>query len=110
MLSDACESNNLLHIHTTQILTYVLPIFINDPPDYFIEDGHVHNYVSPLLATIFGSDPLLNIEWVNGQLKTMILKHTNRTFWFTIFSIERYRQEDLYFSKSIFIQTPKHNS
>ncbi|CAO3703196.1 unnamed protein product [Rhizopus stolonifer] len=69
MLSDACESNNLLDIHTAQVLTYVLPMFINGPPDSSIEDSHVHNYLSPLLNTVFGSDPLLNMKWANGLLK-----------------------------------------
>ncbi|KAI8083390.1 uncharacterized protein B0P05DRAFT_537110 [Gilbertella persicaria] len=70
MLSDACESKNLLDIHTAQVLTHVLPIFINGPPDYSIEDSYVHNYLSPLLTTVFGSDPLLNMKWANGQLKS----------------------------------------
>ncbi|KAG0942055.1 hypothetical protein G6F62_002679 [Rhizopus arrhizus] len=69
MLTDACESNNLLDIHTAQVLTHVLPIFINGPPDYSIEDSYVHNYLSPLLTTVFGSDSLLNMKWANGQLK-----------------------------------------
>ncbi|KAI9007858.1 hypothetical protein CLU79DRAFT_777633 [Phycomyces nitens] len=70
MLSDACESKNLLDIHTAQVLTHILPIFINGPPDCSIEDSYVHNYLSPLLSSVFGSDSMLNIKWANGQLKS----------------------------------------
>ncbi|KAI9473812.1 MAG: hypothetical protein EXX96DRAFT_621443 [Benjaminiella poitrasii] len=69
IMTDACESNNLLDIHTAQVLIHVLPIFINGPPDYSIEDSYVHNFLSPLLAAVFGSDSLLHMKWANGQLK-----------------------------------------
>jgi hypothetical protein len=70
MITDACESNNLLDIHTAQVLlTHVLPMFINGSPDYSIEDSYVHNYLSLLLTTVFGSDSLLHMKWANGRLK-----------------------------------------
>lgn len=47
MLSDACESKNILDVHTAQVLTSILPAFINGPPDNSIEDSYVHNYLSP---------------------------------------------------------------
>ncbi|KAL0080403.1 hypothetical protein J3Q64DRAFT_1247717 [Phycomyces blakesleeanus] len=68
MLSDGCESDDILDIHTAQVLIYILPIFINGPPGCSIEDSYVHNYLSPLLVTVFGSDPLLSMKWANSQL------------------------------------------
>jgi hypothetical protein len=80
MLSNACEASNLLDIHTSQVLTHVLPTFINGPPDNPIEDSYVHNYLSPLLTTVFGSDPLLNMKWTKPIKKITIRKHANQTF------------------------------
>lgn len=62
MLTDACEAKNLIDIHTAQVLTQILPMFINDPPDQSIEDSYVYNYLSPILTTVFGPEPLLKIE------------------------------------------------
>ncbi|KAG0770603.1 hypothetical protein G6F57_000074 [Rhizopus arrhizus] len=52
-----------------KLLTSILPIFINGPPDCSIEDSYVHHYLSLLLSSVFSSDPLLNMKWTNGQLE-----------------------------------------
>ncbi|CAO3703716.1 unnamed protein product, partial [Rhizopus stolonifer] len=69
LLTKACESKNHLDIHTAQVLTQILPVLINGPPDDSNEESYVHYYLSPLLTSVFGSDPLLKIKWANGQLK-----------------------------------------
>ncbi|KAI7858164.1 hypothetical protein BDC45DRAFT_329155 [Circinella umbellata] len=33
LLTTACKSNNTLDMHTAQILTQILPVFTNGPPD-----------------------------------------------------------------------------
>ncbi|KAI7873714.1 uncharacterized protein EV154DRAFT_527817 [Mucor mucedo] len=68
MLSDACESENVLDLHTAHVLAFILPIFVNGQPDCSIEDSFVHNYISPLLSSVFSSDPLLNMKWAKGKL------------------------------------------
>jgi hypothetical protein len=68
LLQKACESKNLLDLHTAQVLTQILPVLINGPPDDSNEDSYVHYYLSPLLSSIFASDPLLKMKWANGQL------------------------------------------
>lgn len=68
LLTKACKSENLLDIHTAQVLTQILPVLINGPPDDSNEDTFVHYYLSPLLSSVFASDPLLKIKWANGQL------------------------------------------
>ncbi|OAC98167.1 hypothetical protein MUCCIDRAFT_115687 [Mucor lusitanicus CBS 277.49] len=67
-LQEACESKNLLDLHTAQVLIQVLPVLINGLPDDSNEDSYVHYYLSPLLSSIFASDPLLKMKWANGQL------------------------------------------
>ncbi|KAI8983576.1 hypothetical protein BDB01DRAFT_698700, partial [Pilobolus umbonatus] len=69
MLGIASESQNVLDMHTAHVLTSVLPVFIHGPPDYSVEDSYVHNYLSPLLSSVFSSEPLLNMKWANGRLK-----------------------------------------
>ncbi|CAO3690315.1 unnamed protein product [Rhizopus stolonifer] len=70
MLNDACESKDILNVRTAQVLTFILPAFINGPPDCSIKDSYVHNYLSPLLLSVFSSDPLLNMKCVNGQFES----------------------------------------
>ncbi|KAI8880659.1 hypothetical protein K501DRAFT_324882 [Backusella circina FSU 941] len=67
-LVKACGSKNLLDMHTAQVLTQILPVLINGPPDDSNEDSFVHYYLSLLLSSVFASDPLLKMKWVNGQL------------------------------------------
>ena len=55
--------------HTAQVLTQILPVFTNGPPDHTIEDSYVHYYPSPLLSSVFGSDSSLKMNRANGQLK-----------------------------------------
>jgi hypothetical protein len=69
-LSEAYASKNILDIHTAQVLTSILPVFLNAPPKISLEDSYVHNYLSSLLSSVFSSDLLLNMKWANGQLKT----------------------------------------
>lgn len=57
LLQKACESKNLLDLHTAQALTQILPVLINGPPDDSNEDSYVHYYLS-----------LLKMKWANGQL------------------------------------------
>ncbi|CEP12730.1 hypothetical protein [Parasitella parasitica] len=83
LLQEACESKNLLDLHTAQFLTQVLPVFINGPPDDSNEDSFVHYYLSPLLSSIFASDPLLKMKWalkpdfsvynISGSAKCVVL-------------------------------------
>jgi hypothetical protein len=68
LLTKACESKSHLDIHTAQVLTQVLPVLINGPPDDSNEDSYVHYYLSPLLSSVFASDPLLKMKWANGQV------------------------------------------
>ncbi|KAG2206490.1 hypothetical protein INT47_008507 [Mucor saturninus] len=68
LLVKACASKNFIDIHTAHALTQVLPVLINGPPDDSNEDSYVHYYLSPLLASVFGSDPLMKMKWANGQL------------------------------------------
>lgn len=68
LLSNACVSMNMLDIHTAHVLTQILPVLVNGPPDDSNEDSYVHYYLSPLLTSVFGSDPLLKMKWANGQL------------------------------------------
>ena len=68
LLTKACESKNLLDIHTAHVLAQILPVLINGPPDDSNEDSYVHYYLSPLLSSVFASDPLLKMKWANGQL------------------------------------------
>lgn len=53
-------------MHTAQVLTQILPVLTNGPPDDTIEDRYVHHYLSPLLPS---SDSRLKMKWANGQLK-----------------------------------------
>ncbi|KAI8882113.1 hypothetical protein K501DRAFT_251935 [Backusella circina FSU 941] len=75
-LVKACGSKNLLDMHTAQVLTQILPVLINGPPDDSNEDSFVHYYLSPLLSSVFASDPLLKMKWANGQL----IKNNNAAF------------------------------
>ncbi|KAG1411751.1 hypothetical protein G6F58_008395 [Rhizopus delemar] len=68
LLTKACKSKNHLDIHTAQVLTQVLPVLINGPPNDSNEDSYVHYYLSPLLSSVFASDPLLKMKWANGQV------------------------------------------
>lgn len=63
-------------MQTTQALTQILPVLINGPPDDSNEDSFVHYYLSPLLSSIFASDPLMKVKWANGQL----VKNNNTAF------------------------------
>lgn len=85
LLSKACESKNFLDIHTAQVLTQILPVLINGPPDDSSEDSYVHYYLPPLLSSVFASDPLLKMKWANGQL----LKNNNIAFKpnFTVYNL-----------------------
>ncbi|KAI8966941.1 hypothetical protein BDF20DRAFT_797804, partial [Mycotypha africana] len=47
LLQKASESKNLVDLHTAQILTQILPVLINGPPDDSNEDSYVHYYLSP---------------------------------------------------------------
>lgn len=76
LLLKACDSKNLLDTHTAQILTQILPVLINGPPDDSNEDSFVHYYLSPLLSSVFASDPLMKMKWANGQL----VKNNNTAF------------------------------
>lgn len=80
MLNNACKSKNILDVHTAQILTFILPEFINGLPDCSIENGYAHNYPSPLLLSVF----LLIPYWIwNGlmtNLKVGIPRYTNQIF------------------------------
>ncbi|KAI7890345.1 uncharacterized protein EV154DRAFT_552377, partial [Mucor mucedo] len=40
-LTIACKSGNILDMHTAQVLTQILPVFMNEPPDDEIEDSYV---------------------------------------------------------------------
>lgn len=64
LLTKACDSKNYLDIHTTQIL----PVLVNGPPEDSTEDSYVHYYLSPLLSSVFSTDPLLKMKWANGKL------------------------------------------
>lgn len=68
LLTTACATKNLLDIHTTQVLTQILPILIHGPPEDANEDSFVHCYLSPLLSSVFGSEPCFKMKWANGQL------------------------------------------
>ncbi|KAI9341842.1 hypothetical protein BD770DRAFT_296203, partial [Pilaira anomala] len=68
LLVKACVSNNLLGMHTAQVLTQILSVLMNRPPDDSNEDSFVHYYLSPLLSSVFASNPLLKMKWANGQL------------------------------------------
>lgn len=63
-------------MHTAQVLTQILPVLINGPPDDLNEDSFVHYYLSSLLSSVFASDPLLKMKWANGQL----IKNNNAAF------------------------------
>lgn len=68
LLKKACDSKNILDIHTAQILTQILPVLVNGPPEDSTEDIYVHYYLSPLLSSVFSTDPLLKMKWANGKL------------------------------------------
>lgn len=68
LLKKACDSKNFLDIHTAQILTQILPVLVNGPPEDSTEDSYVHYYLSPLLSSVFSTDPLLKMKWANGKL------------------------------------------
>ncbi|KAG2234057.1 hypothetical protein INT48_006202 [Thamnidium elegans] len=68
LLPKACASKDILDMHTAQVLTQILPVLINGPPDDSNEDSYVHYYLSPLLSSVFASDPLMKMKWANGQL------------------------------------------
>jgi hypothetical protein len=84
MLTEACQSNNILDMHTSQVLTQVLPVLVNGPAGDVTEDSYVHYYLSPLLASVFASDPLLKMKWANGKL--MNSQHAHRPD-FTVYNI-----------------------
>ncbi|KAG2215053.1 hypothetical protein INT46_008287 [Mucor plumbeus] len=64
------------YAHRAQVLTQILPVLINGPPNDSNEDSFVHYYLSPLLSSVFASDPLLKMKWANGQL----IKNNNAAF------------------------------
>lgn len=58
----ACNSGNVLDMHTANVLTQILPALCNDTV------GDPRYYLSSLLHSVFISDPLLRIKWANSQL------------------------------------------
>ncbi|KAI8875860.1 hypothetical protein K501DRAFT_201728 [Backusella circina FSU 941] len=70
LLTKACKSGNILDMHTAQVLTQILPVLSNGPPDDTDEDSYVHYYLSPLLCSVFSSDSRLKLKWANGHLRS----------------------------------------
>ncbi|KAI8997160.1 hypothetical protein BDB01DRAFT_712748, partial [Pilobolus umbonatus] len=67
LLKKVCDNKNFLDIHTAQILTQILPVLVNGPPEDSTEDSYVHYYLLPLLSWVFSTNPLLNMKWANGK-------------------------------------------
>lgn len=68
LLKEACDNKYFLDIHTAQILTQILPVLVHGPPEDSTEDSYVHYYLSPLMSSVFSTDPLLKMKWANGKL------------------------------------------
>ncbi|KAG2216543.1 hypothetical protein INT45_006327, partial [Circinella minor] len=68
-ISEATTSEVQLDIHTSIALLKLAPKFIHGgPPDPSVEDTFVHEYIAPLLESVFESEPLFKINWANGTL------------------------------------------
>ncbi|CEP17990.1 hypothetical protein, partial, partial [Parasitella parasitica] len=70
LLTKACKSGNILDMHTALVLTQILPVLNNGPPDDTVEDSYAHYYLSALSCSVFSFDSRLKLKWANGQLKS----------------------------------------
>ncbi|KAI8393682.1 uncharacterized protein BYT42DRAFT_488740, partial [Radiomyces spectabilis] len=49
-LAEAIGTETKVDVHTMQSMLQLLPIFVAGPPDYSIEDSHVHSIAGHVLA------------------------------------------------------------
>ncbi|ORX56916.1 hypothetical protein DM01DRAFT_299896 [Hesseltinella vesiculosa] len=67
-LTTATKNGNACDVQTAHTLVQILPMLVSRPPDSSLEDSHVHNFVAPLIKTVFGEE--FQIFWANGSLSS----------------------------------------